>query len=95
MITLIFIVIYFVVVRKREQLTNIPNEVQSHVDSIYNLIKDYPDVTFNEYLDYLINIKNTNLHIIDSEVFSLFKALHKKGKFSKQDIIDEMKINEM
>ena len=75
---------------KKESMTNISEENQKVVDALFDYIT--PETTFADYINFLTSIKNTNLNIIDSDVFSSFKALKKKDLLKKEDIILEMKL---
>ena len=76
----------------QENYTNISDKDQITIDQIYDYINTNPDNTFVDYINFLANIKNTNLDIIDNEVYATFKAAKKRNKFTKQDIIEEMKL---
>jgi hypothetical protein len=89
----ILVIFYFCYVQK-ETLDNVSLENELIIDQIYNYIKSNPNGDFVEYANFLIGIKNTNLHIIDTEVFALFKGSNKRNKFTKDDIVTEMKLNE-
>ena len=65
------------------------NTDSPEVDLIFNYINS-TNGTFADYINYLTSIKNTNLNLIDTIVFATFLSRKKKGKFTKQDIIDEM-----
>lgn len=75
---------------KKESMTNISEENQKVVDALFDYIT--PETTFADYINFLTSIKNTNLNIIDNDVFSSIKALKKKGLLKKEDIISEMKL---
>jgi len=84
------LVIYFFLFKK-ESYANISPDIAKEVDQIYEYIMNN-DPTYVNYLDFLINIRNTNVHIIDSEVFALFKGAKKRNTFTKDMIIEEMKL---
>jgi hypothetical protein len=75
---------------KKESMTNISEENQKVVDALFDYIT--PETTFSDYIIFLTSIKNTNLNIIDNDVFSSLKALKKKDLLKKEDIISEMKL---
>jgi hypothetical protein len=75
-----------------EAMTNVEPEQQQIIDKIYDYIINDPDITFVDYINFLSSVKNTNLNIIDNEVFVTFKLLQKKKMFSKDDIISAMKL---
>lgn len=89
LLALAAVAIYYFFFYKKEQLTNLTSEQQSLVDSLYNFI-NAQDVTFDQYIDYLNKLQNTNLKLIDNEVFVGFKLAKKKGTFTKQMISAEM-----
>jgi hypothetical protein len=83
------IAIYYFFFYNKEQLTNLTSEQQIFVDGLYDYINNN-DLTFDQYIDYLNKVQNTNLKIIDNEVFVGFKLAKKKGIFTKQSIAAEM-----
>lgn len=83
------IAIYYFFFYNKEQLTDLTPENQAFIDGLYNFIND-SDVTYENYLQYLNKVKNTNLKIINNEVFVGFKIAKKKGTFTKQLIASEM-----
>lgn len=89
LICLIILASYFFLFYKKEELTNLNPKEQAFVDNLYDFIMNN-DVSFEEYLKYLNAVKNTNLKIIDNEIFVSFKLAKKKGTFTKQSILDEM-----
>lgn len=86
------VIIYFC--RDKEHMTNneITSEQQNIIDKIYEEIITNKYLTLEEYLDFLITIGNTNLNIIDHEVFVTFKMLQKRDMLTKNDIIQAMKL---
>jgi hypothetical protein len=92
LIIIALVAVYFFFFYKKETMTNISSEQQKIVDQIYNSIVNNPDITFVDYINLLSSLKNTNLNIIDNEVFVTFKLLQKKKMFSKDDIISAMKL---
>lgn len=76
-----------------EKMTNITDEEQKQINKVYNYVVNNPNSSFADYINYLTSIKNTNLHIIDNEVFVTFKLLQKKNMFSKADIVSAMKLD--
>jgi hypothetical protein len=91
-IGLVLIAIIYFYFYNVEKMTNLSFTQQSIVDNVYDFIVSHPDATFTNYIDFLTNIKNTNLDIIDNEVFVTFKLLQKKNMFSKNDIVSAMKL---
>lgn len=91
-IIIIIAVIYIFWFYTNEHMTNVPDESKLVVDKVYDFIVARPEATFEEYINFLVSIDNTNLHLINNDVFAGFKALQKKGRFSKQDVVDEMKL---
>lgn len=89
----IAIAVYFLLNNNTEKMSNITDEEQTQMDKVYNYIVNNPNSSFVDYINYLTSIKNTNLHIIDNEVFVTFKLLQKKNMFSKVDIISAMKLD--
>lgn len=77
---------------KSEYMTNVSSDQQSFIDKLYVYITDNPDITFSDYINFITSIKNTNLNIIDNEVYVTFKLLKKKNMFSKDDIKEAMKL---
>jgi hypothetical protein len=75
---------------KKESMTNVSEKDKIIVDALFNYIT--PETTFADYLNFLSSIKNTNLNIIDNDVFSTIKALKKKNLLKKEDIISEMNL---
>jgi hypothetical protein len=92
-IIVIVIIVYFLLNNNTEKMTNITDEEQKQIDKVYNYVINNPNSSFADYINYLTGIKNTNLHIIDNEVFVTFKLLQKKNMFSKVDIISAMKLD--
>ena len=82
---------FYFFVYKTESMTNVSPQDQNVIDKLFDFIT--PETTFSDYVNFLSSIKNTNLHIIDNEVFATFKSLKKRKMFTKQDIITEMKLN--
>ena len=83
--------ILYLFIYKKDRFDNISDKTRNQIDEIYNYILNN-DPSYTDYLNYLISIHNTNLHLIDSEVFALFKGSKKRGTFTKEMIIEEMKI---
>lgn len=48
------------------------------------------NIIYPDYLDYLVSINNTNLKIINQDLFHEFKALKKINNLSIQNIINAM-----
>lgn len=76
---------------KKDKFENISPEMNDQIDQIYNYIMSN-DAKYTDYLDFLIEIRNTNLELINAEVFSLFKAAKKRNTFTKEMILEEMKL---
>lgn len=91
-IIVILVSIYYFFFYKTENMTNVEPQQQQVIDQIYNYIVNNTDITLGDYINFLTSIKNTNLSIIDNEVFVTFKLLQKKNMFSKNDIISAMKL---
>lgn len=81
--------LYFYVYTK-ETMTNVSTRDQNVIDQLFTFIT--PETTFADYINFLTSIQNTNLHIIDDEVFATFKSLKKRNMFTKNDIVTEMKL---
>jgi hypothetical protein len=75
---------------KTESMTNISAQDQNIIDRLFTFIT--PETTFPDYINFLTSVQNTNLHIIDDEVFATFKALKKRNMLTKNDIVNEMKL---
>jgi hypothetical protein len=86
------VVVYYLFINKTEKMTNVSIEQQQVINDIYKYIVNNPNVNFPDYIEFLLSIKNTNLNIIDNEVFVTFKLLQKKKMFSITDIISAMKL---
>jgi hypothetical protein len=89
----IMVLVYFLLNNNTEKMTNITDKEQEQINKVYNYVVDNQNSSFADYINYLTSIKNTNLHIIDNEVFVTFKLLQKKNMFSKDDIISAMKLD--
>lgn len=76
---------------KNESMTNVSDKDNVIIDALFKYIT--PKTSFADYINFLTSIKNTNLHIIDNQVFSTFIALKKRNLLTKEDIISEMKLN--
>lgn len=76
---------------KKDKFENVSPEINTQIDQIYNYIMSN-DAKYTDYLDFLIEIGNTNLEIINAEVFALFKGAKKRNTFTKEMILEEMKI---
>lgn len=84
------LLVYYILSYK-ENLSNISNDDNIKIDSILIYLQT-TDNSFSQYISFLLSIKNTNLHLIDSDVFSTFKVFKKLNLLTKQSIIDEMKL---
>lgn len=83
--------ILYLFMYKKDTFNNISDETRDQIDKIYDYIV-FNDPSYTDYLNFLISIHNTNLHLIDSEVFALFKGSKKRSTFTKEMILEEMKI---
>jgi hypothetical protein len=88
-IGLIFLIYFFSY--ETENMTNLTDNETDKVKQLLNYLQT-TDNSFSDYVKYLLSIKNTNLSLIDSEVFSTFKTLKKLKALTVQSIIDEMKL---
>ena len=91
-IIIVCILVFYFIFYKSENMTNISSDQQSVIEQIYVYIMNNPDITFADYVKYLITIQNTNLDIIDNEVFVTFKLLKNKNMFTIDDIKSAMKL---
>lgn len=91
-IIIVCILVFYFMFYKSEYMTNVSSDQQSFIDKLYVYITDNPDITFSDYINFITSIKNTNLNIIDNEVYVTFKLLKKKNMFSKDDIKEAMKL---
>ena len=82
--------VYYFFYYKTEHFSD---ETQSIIDKVYNYINANPKGEFVNYVNFLTSIGNTNLPLIDSDVHNTFKTLMKLNQFTKQSVIDEMKLN--
>lgn len=85
-----FLSLYYFLFHTKESMTNVSFEQQT-INNIYIYISNNPDITFADYINFLISIKNTNLHLIDNQKFLSFKILQKRNLFVKNDIENAMK----
>lgn len=90
-IIFICVISFYFMFYKSENLTNVSSE-QSVIEQIFMYINNNPTGEFIDYINFLSSIKNTNLHIIDNEVFVTFKLLKKKNMFTTDDIKSAMKL---
>ena len=86
------VVSFYFMFYKSEKLTNVSSEDQSIIEKIFMYINNNPESEFVDYINFLTSIKNTNLDIIDNEVFVTFKVLKKKNMFTMDDIKVVMKL---
>lgn len=82
---------------RKEGITNVAsvssltsNENKEIAKKVYQYFVDHKTVDFVDYINFLTSIKNTNLDIIDLEVFYELKSLKKKGKLTLENILNEM-----
>jgi len=73
-------------------MENLSDDKNDKINQILNYLQT-TDNNFEDYVNFLLSIKNTNLNIINGEVFNTFKTLKKIKALSKQSIIDEIKLN--
>lgn len=92
-IIIICIIAFYFIFYKTENMTNVTSEQQTIIENIFTYINNNPSAEFVDYINFLTSIKNTNLNIIDNEVFVTFKLLKKKNMFSIDDIKVAMKLN--
>jgi hypothetical protein len=76
----------------KENLENVSPENKLIIDQIYDYFMNDKATKYTAYLDFLISIKNKNLSLINSDVFSNFKFLRKRNELTKNDIAKEMNI---
>lgn len=88
---IILYVLFFNVPHTKEKMTNVSEKDQIIIDSVFDYINAH-EGTFADYINFLTSIKNTNLNIIDSQVFATFNVLKKRNLLTKQDILSEMKL---
>lgn len=78
----------------KEGITNVASvsniENKEIAKKVYQYFVDHKTVDFVDYINFLTSIKNTNLDIIDLEVFYELKSLNKKGKLTLESILNEM-----
>jgi hypothetical protein len=84
---LAFIIYYFFT--NYESFTNLSIQDQDFVSKLFDYINNN-DLSYGDYLQYLNSVKNTNLKIIDNEVFVGFKIAKKNKTFTKESISSEM-----
>lgn len=92
LIALIIIAIYYFYFYNKENLTNISSNDQEIINKIYDYFVLNKDTDFSAYLNYLKEIKNTNLQIIDREVYTTFKVLKKRNSLTKTEIAQMMEL---
>jgi ABC-type dipeptide/oligopeptide/nickel transport system permease component len=92
LLILIAIVFAYFFFFKKDTFQNVSPEINQQIDQIYDYIMNN-DPKYTNYLDFLISIHNTNLELINAEVFSLFKGAKKRNMFTKEMILEEMKLS--
>jgi hypothetical protein len=76
----------------KEKLSNTDRDKNTEVaKQVYKYFIDNNNIDFVDYINFLTSIKNTNLKIIDLEVFYELKSLKKKGKLILGSILNLMK----
>ena len=77
--------------KMKEKITNVENDKNTEVaKQVYKYFIDTKNIDFVDYINFLTSIKNTNLKIIDLEVFYELKSLKKKGKLTLDSVRGEM-----
>jgi len=85
--------IYFTYKQKQsEYLTNISETDQQVIDSLYDFYMNNTATDYITYLNFLENIKNTNMNLVNKDVFLALKILKNNDSLTKDDIIKEMKL---
>lgn len=75
----------------KEKLSNTDRDKNTEVaKQVYKYFIDNNNIDFVDYINFLTSIKNTNLKIIDLEVFYELKSLKKKGKLTLDSVRSEM-----
>ena len=78
--------------KTKEKITNVDNDKNTVIaKQVYRYFVDKNNMDFVDYINFLTAIKNTNLNIIDLEVFYEFKLLKKKNKLKLDNKLNEIK----
>jgi len=78
--------------KTKEKITNVDNDKNTvTAKQVYRYFIDKNNMDFVDYINFLTAIKNTNLNIIDLEVFYEFKLLKKNNKLTLDSILNAMK----
>jgi hypothetical protein len=78
--------------KTKEKITNVDNDKNTVIaKQVYRYFVDKNNMDFVDYINFLTAIKNTNLNIIDLEVFYEFKLLKKNNKLTLDSILNAMK----
>jgi hypothetical protein len=78
--------------KTKEKITNVDNDKNTVIaKQVYRYFIDKNNMDFVDYINFLTAIKNTNLNIIDLEVFYEFKLLKKNNKLTLDSILNAMK----
>lgn len=85
------VILYYFFGYKKESLTNISREDKAIVDKLFTKFAKNPDMSFDEYADFLESIENTNLNLISNDLLTTFKTLRKRQLLTKEDIASAMK----
>ena len=76
----------------KEKITKVDNDKNTvTAKQVYRYFIDKNNMDFVDYINFLTAIKNTNLNIIDLEVFYEFKLLKKNNKLTLDSILNAMK----
>jgi hypothetical protein len=79
----------------KEKLSNTDRDKNTGVaKQVYKYFMDNNNIDFVDYINFLTSIKNTNLKIIDLEVFYELKSLKKKGKLTLDSVLNEMSLSD-
>lgn len=82
------VVIYYKYFRV-ENMTDLSESDKLMVDKVFKYIRD-TDEDFKEYLKFLEESGNSNLKLIDTQLFNGLKFLKNKKMLTKTDIISAM-----
>ena len=83
--------IYIVMNKKNEGVENVYDEKTNMIaKKVYKYYMDKDNFDFVDYINYLTSIGNTNLELIELEVFYELKSLKKKGTLTLENVLNEM-----
>lgn len=89
-----FIVIYLLYIlsnKQKEGITNVDDENNMVIaKKVYKYYMDTKELDFVDYVNYLTSIGNTNLELIELEVFYELKSYKKKGKLTVNSVLNIM-----